>query len=212
MSDPPPQTPPRNVHNTLTGNPSGTVVQAGTVHGGVGNTTHIHQGPVAPKALDAVPGPPDRFIGRAQDLEQITARLDPATTPRSVVVSVLSGMGGVGKTALALKAAQVAWASGWFCAHLFVDLRGYAPGAEPLSAEAALDVLLRQMGVNPQDIPAGAQERASFYRSALASLTGADEQGRPVLIVADNANSVSQVRPLLPGPGGHRLVATSREG
>ena len=212
MSDPTPQTPPGSVRNTLIGSPSGATVQAHTVHGGVGNTTTIHQGPAVPVALDAVPGPPARFIGRAQDLDQITARLDPAPTPRSVVVSVLAGMGGVGKTALALKAAQVAWESGWFCAHLFVDLRGYAPGAEPLSAEAALDVLLRQMGVDPQDIPAGVQERASFYRSALASLTSADEQGRSVLVVADNAKSVSQVRPLLPGPGGHRLMATSREG
>src|SRR5699024_11813447 len=82
-----------------------------------------HRGPAVPGALDAVPGPPARFIGRAQDLDQITARLDPAPTPRSVVVSVLAGMGGVGKTALALKAAQVAWESGWFCAHLFVEDR-----------------------------------------------------------------------------------------
>src|SRR5699024_8140989 len=211
-SDPTPQTPPGSVRNTLIGSPSGATVQAHTVHGGVGNTTTIHQGPAVPVALDAVPGPPARFIGRAQDLDQITARLDPAPTPRSVVVSVLAGMGGVGKTALALKAAQVAWESGWFCAHLFVDLRGYAPGAEPLSAEAALDVLMRQMGADPQDIPAGVQEWASFYLSALASLTSADDQGRPVPILSDNANSVSQVRPVRPGAGGHGQMATSRAG
>ena len=32
----------------------------------------------------------------------------------------------------------------------------------------------------------------------------------PVLIIADNASSEAQVRPLLPGPGPHRVVVTSR--
>jgi tetratricopeptide (TPR) repeat protein len=116
----------------------------------------------------------------------------------------------VGKTALALAAGAIAQYERWFCAELFVDLRGHSPGTQPLSAEAALDVLLRQMGVNPQDIPPGEQERSAFYRSALQALSEADERGRPVLVVADNANTASQVRPLLPGAGGHRLVATTR--
>ncbi|PDP86674.1 hypothetical protein CQJ94_15375 [Glycomyces fuscus] len=212
MSDPTPQISPGNAHNTLTGNPSGPTVQAGTVYGGVGNTTVVRQGPAAPKALDAVPGPPDGFTGRAQDLDQITVRLDPAASqgPGAPVVSALSGMGGVGKTALALKAAQVAWESQWFCAHLFVDLHGYTPHAPPVTAPAALDALLRQAGVDPDDIPAKVGERAGFYRAALQALTRADERGRPVLVVADNAHHLDQVEPLLPGPGGHRLLVTSR--
>src|SRR5690606_19492645 len=121
-------------------------------------------------------------------------------------------MGGVGKTALALAAGAIAHHEQWFCAELYVDLRGYTPGADPLSPEAALDVLLRQAGADPDDIPPGAAERASFYRSALAGLSEADERGRPVLVVADNARSAAQVRPLLPGPGRHRLVATTRGG
>ncbi len=210
MSDPTPQSPP--ARNTVTGNPSGPTVLAHTVHGGVGNTTHIHQGPAVPVALDTVPGPPDGFTGRAQDLEQVTARLNPAAEggPGAVVVSALSGMGGVGKTALALKAAQTAWEQGWFCAHLFVDLHGYTPHTPPVTGPAALDVLLRQVGVDPDDIPVEVGEHAGFYRAALQALSRADERGRPVLVVADNAHHLEQVEPLLPGPGGHRLLVTSR--
>ncbi|WP_019608853.1 tetratricopeptide repeat protein [Nocardiopsis sp. CNS-639] len=212
MSEAAPQPPPRDVRNTITGNPSGLTVQAQAVYGGVGNTTHIHQSPVAPMALDAVPGPPDGFTGRGEALREVTARLDPAAAhgPGAVVVSALSGMGGVGKTALALKAAQTAWEKGWFCAHLFVDLHGYTPHTPPVEALAALDALLRQVGVDPDDIPVEVGERAGFYRAALQSLSRADERGRPVLVVADNAHHLDQVEPLLPGPGGHRLLVTSR--
>ncbi|WP_017573272.1 tetratricopeptide repeat protein [Nocardiopsis halotolerans] len=187
-------------------------------------------------ALHTLPPPPATLVGRAEPLKELLTALDP--TPANAasssentggsheeheeqgrahgsvgrVVAVLAGMGGVGKSALALAASAIAHHEQWFCAELFVDLRGYAPGTEPLSAEVALDVLLRQMGVDPKDIPPGVQERASFYRSALQSLSASDEQGRPVLMVADNASSASQVRPLLPGVGEHRLVATSRGG
>ncbi|MFF4377576.1 tetratricopeptide repeat protein [Nocardiopsis dassonvillei] len=212
MSDPTPQPPPGNTHNTLTGNPAGPTAQARNIYGGVGNTTHIHQGPVAPVALDAVPSPPDGFTGRGEALREVTDRLNPeaAQGPGAVVVSALSGMGGVGKTALALKAAQVAWEKGWFCAHLFVDLHGYTPHTPPVTAPAALDSLLRQVGVDPDDIPVEVGERAGFYRAALQALSRADERGRPVLVVADNAHHLEQIEPLLPGPGGHRLLVTSR--
>jgi hypothetical protein len=49
-----------------------------------------------------------------------------------------------------------------------------------------------------------ADARAALYRSALAKISD------PVLIVADNASSEAQVRPLLPGGGPHRVVVTSR--
>ncbi|MFE0266263.1 tetratricopeptide repeat protein [Nocardiopsis alba] len=178
-----------------------------------------------PTALFSLPPPPDRLVGRVADLEALLGELAPApedgmrtdlpqgeNASSGVVVSALAGMGGVGKTALALAAGAIAHHKGWFCAELFVDLRGYTPGSEPLSAHMALDVLLRQMGVDPEDIPVGETERSSFYRSALAALERADDRGRPVLVVADNANTAAQVKPLLPGPGGHKLVATSRGG
>ncbi|SHK94685.1 hypothetical protein SAMN05421803_14614, partial [Nocardiopsis flavescens] len=178
-----------------------------------------------PTALFSLPRPPARLAGRVAELEALLAELAPPTgddtdtgsspvgdTSAGVVVSAVAGMGGVGKTALVLAAGAIASYKEWFCAELYVDLRGYTPGQEALSAEAALDVLLRQMGVDAQEIPAEAGERASFYRSALAALSRADARNRPVLVVADNARSAAQVRPLLPGTGGHRLLSTTRGG
>ena len=68
----------------------------------------------------------------------------------------------------------------------------------------ALDALLRALGVPAEHIPPGTEERAGLYRSALAQVTD------PVLVVADNASAEAQVRPLLPGPGPHRVLVTSR--
>ncbi|QKW32559.1 tetratricopeptide repeat protein (plasmid) [Nocardiopsis flavescens] len=129
-----------------------------------------------------------------------------------MVVSAVAGMGGVGKTALAVRAAHRAWEQGWFSGYLFVDLHGYTPATPALTGVAALDVLLRQVGVSPDGIPPGLDERSIFYRSALADLSRADEHRRPVLVVADNAHRLDQVEPLVPGVGGHRLVVTSRGG
>ena len=76
---------------------------------------------------------------------------------------------------------------------LFLDLHGY--DEQPVQPGQALDALLRALGVPAEHIPPGAEERAGLYRSALAQITD------PVLVVADNASSEAQVRPLLPGPG-----------
>ena len=61
-----------------------------------------------------------------------------------------------------------------------------------------------RLGVPAEHIPPGTEERAGLYRSALAQVTD------PVLVVADNASAEAQVRLLLPGPGPHRVLVTSR--
>ncbi|QOS59329.1 tetratricopeptide repeat protein [Thermobifida fusca] len=181
------------------------------------NNFHFYLHRSRPTAKFSLPAPPPALVGRQHEVDTLLSWLDPTAshqeedeTSSSVVVSALAGMGGVGKTALVASAGRIAHQREWFCAELFVDLRGYTPGAVPLSAGAALDVLLRQMGIAPEEIPAELEERAAFYRSALTELSRNDPRGRPVLVVVDNAQSAEQVRPLLPGPGNHRLVATSR--
>jgi tetratricopeptide (TPR) repeat protein len=119
------------------------------------------------------------------------------------VVSAVAGLAGVGKTTLAVQAGHAALRSGWFRGGvLFLDLHGYDDN--PVQPAQALDGLLRALGVPGEHIPPGAEARAGLYRSALAQIS------EPVLVIADNASSEAQVRPLLPGAGPHKVLVTSR--
>ena len=156
-------------------------------------------GKAVPRELPAGIG---HFTGRGGELKELTAVADRAgeETP-TVVISAIGGTAGVGKTALA-----VHWAhqtAGRFPdGQLYVNLRGYDPG-QPLTAADALAGFLRALGVAGQDIPAGEDERAARYRSLLAA--------KRMLVVLDNAASVEQVRPLLPGGPGCVVLVTSRD-
>ena len=76
-------------------------------------------------------------------------------------------MAGVGKTALAVRAARQL-ADVYPDGRLFIDLHGYTPGNEPVSALQALDRLLRTLSVPADRIPADLEERAALWRSELA--------------------------------------------
>ncbi|WP_051789490.1 tetratricopeptide repeat protein [Streptomyces sp. NRRL S-1022] len=170
----------------------------------IGKAEYRQQAP-APTALDALPPPAAGFTGREQELARLRAALDPSATDaeQAVLVTAVSGLGGIGKTALAVQAAYAAREAGWFPGGmLFVDLHGYDD--VPVTADQALQSLLRALGVDPEHIPATADERAGLYRSVLAERVA-------VLIVADNASSPEQVRPLLPGGSKHRVLVTSRD-
>ena len=160
----------------------------------------------APTALDALPARVVGFTGREAELQALLDALNPSAPV--VLVAAISGLGGIGKTSLAVEAGYRAGAKGWFPGGtLFVDLHGY--DEDPVTADQALQALLRALGVEPKHIPATADERATLYRSTLARRT---QECGPVLILADNASSSAQVRPLLPGDGArHRLLVTSRD-
>jgi len=185
------------------------VISGGIYHGPVlqgrdfSNITFAVASAAAPVALAQLPRLVAGFTGREAELAQITALLDPAGTSGAVVVSAVAGLAGVGKTALAIQAAHAARQAGWFGGGvLFLDLHGYDDA--PVEPAQALDALLRALGVAVEHIPPGTGERAGLYRSELAQISD------PVLIIADNASSEAQVRLLLPGPGPHRVVVTSR--
>ncbi|MGW3568243.1 ATP-binding protein [Streptomyces sp. NPDC000941] len=117
-----------------------------------------------------------------------------------VSVHVVAGTAGAGKTSLVLRwAHQVK--DRFPDGQLFVNLRGYDPG-EPVTAEQALRRFLRALGVASGDIPQDVDDSAALYRSLLAD--------RRMLILLDNAATVGQVRPLLPGGGDSLTVVTSR--
>jgi len=148
-----------------------------------------------------LPADTAHFVGRVEELDELSTLLDTATDGGTVVISAVSGTAGVGKTALALR-----WAhrvrGGFPDGQLYVNLRGYDPD-RPLLATDALARFLRALGVAGEEIPLEVDERAASYRSLL--------DGRRILIVLDNASSVEQVRPLLPGTSSALVVVTSRD-
>ncbi|WP_299535190.1 AfsR/SARP family transcriptional regulator [uncultured Streptomyces sp.] len=138
------------------------------------------------------------FTGRASFVRDLGARL--ATTGGSVMaVSALAGIGGVGKTTLAVHIAHQArphFPDG----QLYVDLQG--AGGHKAEPETVLGSFLRALGTPDGDIPEGLAERSALYRSTL--------DGRRVLVLLDNAHDTAQVRPLLPGTAGCAALVTSR--
>ncbi|MDI5976855.1 ATP-binding protein [Amycolatopsis magusensis] len=148
------------------------------------------------KAAGGLPAVSTHFTGRAAELPAVRRAL---TTEGGVCV--ISGMGGVGKTALAVWSAN-RLAGGFGDGCLFLDLRGQATGSGVVSSADALDRLLRMLDVPAERIPADEDDRAALYRSRL--------RGRSVLIVLDNAATTAQVRPLLPAEPKCRVLITSR--
>jgi tetratricopeptide (TPR) repeat protein/transcriptional regulator with XRE-family HTH domain len=139
------------------------------------------------------------FIGRPAEFEALKVKLcEMPADLDTALICVIDGMPGIGKTALASRAAQ-ALASRFSDGVLFLDLHGYTGNVPPLSSADALDRLLRRFGL---PVPAEPDERAVRFRAHLA--TG------KFLIVLDNARSAEQVRPLIPAAGSSRLLITSR--
>jgi DNA-binding SARP family transcriptional activator len=157
--------------------------------------------PVRP-APAQLPADVSGFTGREEELAALDRLVaDRDEQPTAVVITAVSGMAGVGKTALAVRWAHRARAR-FPDGQLYVNLRGYDT-EQPMRPEDALAGFLRALGMPGGDVPATRDERAAAYRSLL--------DGRRVLIVLDNAASVDQLRPLLPGTATCAVLVTSRD-
>ncbi|MBT3073275.1 winged helix-turn-helix domain-containing protein [Streptomyces sp. CYG20] len=149
-----------------------------------------------PAQLPSVPLP---LSARSDALARVRHFLTTGTMPAGMVATaVVTGRGGVGKSALALHAAHTMRGSSVH-GQLYADLGG---AERPLTAREVLPRFLADLGVPRDEIPGEESERESLYRSLTA--------GRRLLVVLDNASGSAQVRPLIPGSGGSRLLVTSR--
>ncbi|MFD0306207.1 tetratricopeptide repeat protein [Streptomyces sp. NPDC127119] len=171
-------------------------------------------GQTAPASADRTPEPRSGFhpmaghlpqqtalIGRHEEMGRIRAAMDTPSEHGSVVtLESISGMAGVGKSALAMGAAREL--GDRFADHLYLNLRAHTSGQDPLEPADALATLLRMLDVPPQSIPTDVDERAALWRKALGH--------RRALIILDDAAGPEQVRPLLPGAGECFTLVTSR--
>ncbi|MFQ6141674.1 BTAD domain-containing putative transcriptional regulator [Streptomyces seoulensis] len=154
--------------------------------------------PAAPVRPAQLPATVPDFTGRSAfvvELSEVLASAD----GRVMAVSALAGIGGVGKTTLAVHVAHQARAA-FPDGQLYVDLQG--TGSRAAEPETVLGSFLRALGTAESAIPDSLAERAALYRSVL--------DGRRVLVLLDNARDAAQVRPLLPGTEGCAALVTAR--
>jgi DNA-binding SARP family transcriptional activator len=154
--------------------------------------THVRPAMLPPDIVD--------FAGRDDEFAEVCDHVRRQRTPtvRRVVVA-LTGMAGVGKTALAVRVAHS-------CQEDFPDGQLHAElGGAGGCAKEPFEILgsfLKALGVQEWAIPANLDDRQQLYRSRLADLR--------MLLLLDNAASDDQVRPLLPNGAGCRTIVTSR--
>ncbi len=152
---------------------------------------------VVPRQLPAAPG---HFAGRQRELTSLTARLGASGGGGPTIVAI-SGIPGVGKTALALHWAhqvQQLFPDG----QLYVNLRGFDSSPASVTPAEAISGFLECTGVVASQVSPRLDTRAALYRSLLAD--------KRMLIVLDNARDEAQVRPLLPGSPTCLVLLTSR--
>ncbi|WP_245887225.1 ATP-binding protein [Umezawaea tangerina] len=142
--------------------------------------------------------------GLPRDVPWFTGRVDQLARIRRAVldgqrVVAISGMAGVGKTALAVHAGRLL-ADGRRV--FFVDLRGFDPDLSPADPDAVLGALLRLLGVPARRLPRDPEGRAAAYRDRLADTNA--------VVVLDNAADADQVRPLVADVPGCLTLVTGR--
>jgi DNA-binding SARP family transcriptional activator/tetratricopeptide (TPR) repeat protein len=145
---------------------------------------------------DTLPPEPTAFVGRDTELGLLT--VEQGGTP---AIAIIEGMPGVGKTALAVRAARLV--SGQYPdGTLYLSLRSHDPGSRALDPGEALRRLLQMLPVPAAQIPDTIGECAALWRAQLSR--------RRAVVILDDAAGPDQIRPLLPVTGGSLILITSR--
>jgi tetratricopeptide (TPR) repeat protein len=163
------------------------------VDGEVEGETLVVRLPPTVNALHQLPPPPRDFTGRVRELDELMSKIERG----GVTISGLQGLGGVGKTALALKLAELL-ASRYPDAQFYLDLKG--ADKQPLSVAEALAHVVRAYHPTAK-LPEGEAELRPLYLSVL--------HGKRAVVLMDNARDATQVEPLVP-PESCVLLVTSR--
>ncbi|SNY67350.1 helix-turn-helix domain-containing protein [Paractinoplanes atraurantiacus] len=155
-------------------------------------------GRVSPAPVAGLPLPRrvSDFTGREAELARIARWTAGSSAAAPAPVVVVSGPPGVGKTSLAVQAAQ-AWPAEQ---HLFVDLRGLDD--KPLTPAAVLGKLIRALSPEQHAVPRDLDEAAALWQTL--------SRDRRLVVVLDNAIGEAQVRPVLPPHGPAVVLVTSR--
>lgn len=166
---------------------------------------HLTDAPAEPltgnvtATLQQLPASVADFTGRERETGRLLQALSSGRRETAVQGIVICGPPGVGKTTLAVRVAHLLRPS-FPDGQLWVHLEGAS--GRPRDPGDVLGELLRALGITGSAVPSGEAERAALYRSRLA--------GRRMLLVADDASSSTQVRPLIPGAAGGAVLVTSR--
>ncbi|WP_406184495.1 tetratricopeptide repeat protein [Streptomyces sp. NBC_01006] len=152
------------------------------------------------------------FAGRRAELTRIAQWVQAAraSTETRPVVVVLHGEPGVGRTALALRAADAL--RDQFRGACVVDLRGGSlSGEAPLPIREALLHLLNRLGAPREQLLFREGSSAEQQVRRLGELYHQHLQGLPVTVLLDDAVDAEQVRMLVPERSESLVLVTARE-
>jgi DNA-binding SARP family transcriptional activator len=182
--------------------------QAGGAEPSDGTEVVAAVAPAGPSAVGADNGPANllprsvpHFVGRAAELKELFRYAAQVGGRGAGPVVVISGMAGIGKTALVVRWAHE-HAERFPDGQLYIDLQGFHPSNVPVEPTAAARRLLEALGIPPTRIPAAPDAQLDHYRAVLAD--------KRILLILDNARDSAHVRPLLSGSRECLILVTSR--
>jgi tetratricopeptide (TPR) repeat protein len=183
--------------NKLSGVVHGPVVQARNIYGDV-QFRVTKPGSAEMPVPAQLPPATAHFADRSAELERLQRVAEEYDPARRLAVAVVSGIGGSGKTSLAVRWLHLI-SERYEGGVLYADLHGQAPRIAAPPNEV-LTGFLGALSTPPERIPLEVAEQAKLYRSLTS--------GRRMLVLLDNAATAAQVRALLPGPGPRPAAGT----